>query len=88
MNEKCKEFSDRFEALEEEANGFFRGKKVKIISNYNGQVYGASKKPLTGKTVTIRNVCLENGLSFGCEELRVYLGSDEVEFIESKERKV
>lgn len=45
-------------ALAERASAAFKGRSVRITSNFNGQPHGRSRKPLTGKVVTIDIVYL------------------------------
>lgn len=62
------------------------GKKIRVVSKYNGQHVGRSRKPLTGRILTINNVALDSGWpshpAFGTDEERLYIGLDEVEFVE------
>jgi len=62
------------------------GKKIRVVSKYNGQRVGRSRKPLTGRILTINNVAVDSGWpshpAFGTEESGLYIGLDEIEFVE------
>ncbi len=63
------------------------GKKVKIISNYNGQQFGSSKPKLTGKIFEIKSVFYNNSnvespIGIFIEGHLLGLSLSEVEFID------
>jgi hypothetical protein len=69
--------------LEDDANVYLKGRKVRIISTYNGQPHGTSKKPLTGQVFTIKRIYFDHrepGLFLEGQDLS--LGLSEVEFID------
>lgn len=47
---------ERIRKITAELNELFRGKQARIVSNYNGQPVGSSRRPLTGLVVTITSV--------------------------------
>jgi len=62
------------------------GRRVRIISNYNGQPYGHSKKPLTGLEFVIEGVQVDtlSGINLRAPTgHRLYLGIEEVEFLDA-----
>lgn len=63
----------------------FRGAKVRITSDYNGQLYGRSKHSLTGLETTIRHAYFDDllGLGFFLNNPRCECGLrfSEVEFL-------
>lgn len=58
------------------------GRTVKVLSNYNGQPYGRSRRALTGQTLTIERCHIDtySGLSFAVEEYRPFIREDEIEW--------
>lgn len=75
----------KIKAIQNDAKDFLMGREVKIISQYNGQLCGRSKKPMTGRRGKIEMVDIDGqdchvwitGLVYGHPGLRL----DEVEFI-------
>ena len=63
------------------AKGHYIGKRIKIISDYNGQPYGISKKSLKGTVHRIANVYYTNDFLIFIKGHRLGLRFDEVEFI-------
>lgn len=61
------------------------GRKVRIVSDFNGQPYGRSKKSLRGKILTINSVHLyqDDRVSFCCDDPSVQAGFDmlDMEFV-------
>lgn len=51
-----------FDRMESDANDMLIGKRVRITSKtFNGQPFGRSRKPLTGKVFKIQKVLLDGG---------------------------
>lgn len=55
---KLRSLNEQSTALAETANNILKGRRVRITSKFNGQPMGRSKKPLTGKAVSIDIVYL------------------------------
>lgn len=51
-------FTKLVEAKAAEFNKLYVGRRVKIVSNYNGQPHGRSKKSLKGTTQVVRHIIL------------------------------
>jgi len=49
---------DAIATLKAEIDWLLKDQRVTVVSNYNGQPYGRSKKPITGQTVTIKRTHL------------------------------
>jgi len=67
------------------ANLKLKGRRVRIVSDFNDQPYGRSRPSLKGKVTTISHVCVES--SHSCFFLEGYLCSvrpNEVEFLEDE----
>lgn len=77
-----KEFSDRVNPEREAIANSLIGQKVRILSNYNGQSYGRSRKSKKGTIQTIREAYFYGTSWAIClvGEIRC-LGLNEVEFI-------
>lgn len=71
--------------LQNKAEVLVKGKRVKIVSNYNGQDYGRSKPALTGQIFEVTSIHID-GLHRGgwlfIKGQRLGLGFDEVEWVE------
>ena len=67
------------------------GKEVRIISNYNGQPYGKTRKPLTGKVFKVKRVYHSTSTSGTCISIQIeghllHLNLDEVELVTENEK--
>lgn len=47
-------------ALVREAAKIVKGRQARVVSNFNGQPYGSSRKPLTGQCLLIEGACLND----------------------------
>jgi hypothetical protein len=85
IQRRLAELAAQCQKLHEEANALCKGKSVKVVSNFNGQEFGRSKKSLRGEALLIEYVCLyEDGrYSFTANHPRVDagFGPDDVEFV-------
>lgn len=59
------------------------GRKIRVLSNYNGQPYGRSRKSLHGQVLTVERGSFHGhwGISFATEEERLYINEKEVEWL-------
>jgi hypothetical protein len=62
-HDSIKTIVDGISALSKQAAALLVGKRVRIISKYNGQQYGSSRKPLTGHEANVCSVSIDR---FGC----------------------
>jgi len=69
----------------DQAKAIVKGRKVRIISDYNAQPYGSSKPSLRGEIVTIIDLHFDPywGITFGLMEYQLYIPMIEVELVES-----
>lgn len=77
-------YADRCKQAHKQASAVAVGRKAIIVSNFNGQPHGRSRKPLTGKVVTISSVSLysDGQVSFCSWDVPdAGFGADDVEFI-------
>ena len=87
MKSKFNEALEKLVKLESEMNiivkglkSEFKGSKVRVISNFNDQVIGSSKKSLKGKIGVVRTIIFSHGrLSILLEKREVYMDHTEVE---------
>lgn len=88
--ERANDIGRQMSKLEDEVCQLLMGKKARIISNYNGQPYGRSKKSMNGQVRTIEGVIYSrrvmndkrSAISVLLEGTRLYICLDEVEIIE------
>jgi hypothetical protein len=72
-------------AIQTAASMLAKGKRVKIVSAYNGQDYGRSRPSLTGKIVEVESIHIDPLHGGGCLFVKgqnLGLGFDEVEWVE------
>ncbi|QLJ16253.1 hypothetical protein H0H12_10150 [Pseudomonas putida] len=86
MNLTIKQFEEETRAAAQEIQRRVRalvGRKIKVLSDYNGQCYGASKPSQKGKTLTIASASVNDSgyLSIRPVEFNVYMRADEFELI-------
>ena len=68
--------------LVDSVNMEYIGKKFRVLSNYNGQPYGRSRKSKKGQIFTVDWIGFDDGKAFiSPKEERLCLGLDEIEFI-------
>jgi len=85
IQRECKNYSQRIQSIHDEVSAMIVGRQAKILSDYNGQPHGYSKKSLKGKVITIKYVLID---SFGCQvwdgdwNHNCYIPITEIEFIE------
>ena len=83
MKDRLMELYHEAKGLEDTAIILSKGRKVRIISKYNGQPFGSSKKPLTGQVFTIKSVMFDfAGPMLFVEGQNLSLGLSEVEFVD------
>ena len=72
------------------ASRYAVGKQARVISKFNGQPYGSSRKPLTGELLRITGVCLtEDGdVTLITDDSRVGAGFalEDVEILKEEEK--
>ena len=74
--------SRQVRAINTKWNMLLAGVRVRILSKYNGQPFGISKKPLTGETRKIEDVNITaEGVYLRLEGERLYIGLEEVDFV-------
>lgn len=81
---ECKNASDKIADLAKILSNRIIGRQAKIISDFNGQPVGSSRKSLRGKIITIKAVSVD---SWGCDLWdgnfeHCYIPSREVEFLD------
>lgn len=65
-------------------NARYVGQRALIISDYNGQPYGSSRRSLRGTTVEIKHVFIDiDGMHFLTKEHSLCLGHDELAFYDA-----
>ena len=69
---------------EERMTKEFKGRKVRIISDYNGQPFGSSKKALKGKVMTIKYIWFSVHCSIFVEGYQIPLSPSDVELVEEQ----
>lgn len=68
---------------EMQANEFVKGRGVRIVSKFNGQPHGRSRKPLTGKIFHARSVLItSSNISLWIGDELLACGLEDVEFID------
>ncbi len=79
--------SESVRAAEEKARSLVLGRRVRIVSAYNGQPFGRSRKPLTGKVFEVVGVSLDgSAFSLWLSGNGLSIGIDEVEFLDETRR--
>jgi hypothetical protein len=69
-------------AKEKKLNTLLRGRTARILSDYNGQPYGRSRKPMTGKDIEVAHVCLDrSGVTVLPKGERLYLHITDLRFV-------
>jgi hypothetical protein len=80
--------ADRAKALSTEALDIAAGKSARVISKFNGQPFGLSRKPLTAKVLTITCVYVDANcgrVTFWSENAPdAGFGMEDVEFLEDQ----
>ena len=71
------------EIMQLKADSLVIGRPVRILSDYNGQPYGRSKRSLRGETRTAERVHIDphHGISLFLREERLSIPADEVEWL-------
>lgn len=86
MNLTIQQFEEEARAAAQETQRRVRalvGRKIKVLSDYNGQCYGSSKPSQKGKTLTIASASVNDSgyLSIRPVEFNVYMRAEEFELI-------
>ncbi|WP_060494931.1 hypothetical protein [Pseudomonas sp. GTC 16482] len=86
MNLTIKQFEEEARAAAQETQRRVRalvGRKIKVLSDYNGQCYGSSKPSQKGKTLTIASASVNDSgyLSIRPVEFNVYMRAEEFELV-------
>lgn len=86
MNLTIKQFEEEASAAAQETQRRVRalvGRKIKVLSDYNGQCYGSSKPSQKGKMLTIASASVNDSgyLSIRPVEFNVYMRADEFELV-------
>ena len=84
IQRECKNYSSRIQRIHNEIVAMVVGRQARIISNYNGQCYGHSKKSMKGKVITIKHVLIDSNNCYVSDGTcgQPYLNINEVEFLE------
>jgi hypothetical protein len=70
------------EILQLKADALVIGRPVRILSDYNGQPYGRSKRSLKGETRTAERLHIDShGIYLFLRDERVSIPADEVEWL-------
>jgi len=71
------------EILQLRADALVIGRPVRILSDYNGQPYGRSKRSLRGETRTAERLVIDphHGISLFLRDERLSIPVDEVEWL-------
>lgn len=96
-----KTMDDEFKSNDEAVNQLFKeqlairdklcehliGRKYRVLSNFNGQLYGSSKKPLTGKVFEIKLIAVDSGgiSVWDGDYNHCYIDLSEVELLDDNE---
>lgn len=65
-----------------EVNNRYHGKQFRVLSNYNGQPYGRSKKSMKGEIFTVESIGFDNeGAYIFPKDHRLAISISEVEFL-------
>jgi len=73
------------EKAEKNISDQFIGRTVRVLSRFNGQMFGRSKKPLTGQAFKVIDVSISCGrIHLLLDGKRVYIEHHEVEFVDEK----
>ncbi|OAS04640.1 hypothetical protein AYO08_14900 [Pseudomonas putida] len=86
MNLTIKQFEEETRAAAQEIQRRVRalvGRKIKVLSDYNGQCYGSSKPSQKGKTLTIASASVNDSgyLTVRPVEFNVYMRAGEFELV-------
>jgi len=74
--------SVKIEGIVKAVNDAYQGKQFRIVSNYNAQPYGRSRKSKKGQILTVDSIGFDDArVHIFPKEERLALGLNEVEFI-------
>jgi len=83
IQRECKTASFKISRTQEYLSMMMVGRKVKILSDFNGQPYGTSKKSLKGKILTVKMVTANYAdVQVLLEGEKLFIPVEEVEFME------
>jgi len=85
IKEKLAEICKQVDVLYQEANALVANKKVRVISNYNGQPIGTSRKALTGNILTAQSFDPRFGCLYTNKE-RVGMRLSDFEIVEEVDK--
>lgn len=86
LNDFIKHNLLEIEKAEKNISNQFIGRTVRVLSRFNGQMFGRSKKPLTGQVFKVCDVSISCGrIHLLLEGMRVYIERNEVEFSDEKD---
>jgi hypothetical protein len=82
---------DSIRTLKAEIDWLLKDQRVKIVSNYNGQPFGSSHKPMTGQAATVKRISLSEWkgpiVHLFIDDQRCSLNMEEIEFCDEAEGK-
>lgn len=78
----------KIDGIIKSVNHEYKGRKFRILSNYNGQPYGRSKRSMRGQILTVSFVSFDDEKAYIFPEgYRLSLELREVEFIDGNNEK-
>lgn len=83
MKEKIQELFDQAKKTDRALNDLVKGEQVRILSDWNGQLHGRSRKSMKGKTFEVAHATIDPywGVYLFLEGERVSIMAKEVEFL-------
>lgn len=87
IQRECKIVSEKIQQMHDRVSEMAVGRKARIISDFNRQPYGTSKKSLKGKIVTVKMTAVDEHdcyIWIGPSISNVFIPIDEVEFLDSE----
>lgn len=84
IQRECKNYSIRIKAIQDMVSAMLVGKRVRIISDFNGQMYGTSKKSMKGREFVVESAHISHDACyvFSWKVSNVCIPIEEVEFLE------
>lgn len=86
MKDELAKIVTEMAALQNRLDALVAGRKVKVLSEFNGQPWGRSKRAMTGQILTVKWGHLHGHaefsyVSFATEEESLYIRDSEIEWI-------
>lgn len=87
IQRECKIVSEKIQQMHNRVSEMLVGRKARIISDFNGQLHGTSKKSMQGSVITIKYISIDSN---GCQVWNgdfgrnCFISVNEVEFLDSE----